>query len=168
MDAVARVRRLQSLGTLADPAPEPDAKEPAPAEPQAVTPENAKYYYLTGSTPRTTVADMSLQRRRVNQHRVAYPVAHVLFWAPSRNICGRHFKDGEREASYWYLATRNFKLVRICVVQRGRTSESAAGYPQKPEIIARRRSASPRQSTVHTSHHTLRDAFASRYLIELD
>ena len=35
-----------------------------------------------GSTPRITVAGMSLQRRHVNQHRVACPVAHVLVCAP--------------------------------------------------------------------------------------
>ena len=50
---------------------------------------------------------MSLQRRHVNQHRVARPVAHVLFWAPLRDTCWKHFKDVEREASdsYWYWAT---------------------------------------------------------------
>ena len=42
----SRVRRLQSLGTLADPAPEPPAKEPAPAEPRAVSPKMVNYYYL--------------------------------------------------------------------------------------------------------------------------
>ena len=55
---------------------------------------------------------MSLQRRNVNQHRVAHPVAHVLFWAPLQGTCWKHFRDVEREASdsYWYLATCNINV----------------------------------------------------------
>ena len=41
-----RVRRLRSLGTFAEPAPDPEAKEPAPAEPWAVSPKIADYCYL--------------------------------------------------------------------------------------------------------------------------
>ena len=53
---------------------------------------------------------MSLQRRHVNQQRVACPAAHVLFWAPLQGTCWKHFKDVEREArdSSWYLATCKF------------------------------------------------------------
>ena len=36
--AAIRVRRLRSLGTLAEPGPEPEAKEPAPAEPAPAEP----------------------------------------------------------------------------------------------------------------------------------
>ena len=43
----ARVRRLRSPGTFAEPAPEPEAKEPVPAEHGAVSPENVDYYHLT-------------------------------------------------------------------------------------------------------------------------
>ena len=42
----ARDRRLRSLGTFAEPAPELEAKEPAPAEPRAVSPKIFDYYYL--------------------------------------------------------------------------------------------------------------------------
>ena len=49
---------------------------------------------------------MLLQRRHVNQDRVA----HVLFWAPLQDTCWKHFKVVERgpSDSYWYLATCNF------------------------------------------------------------
>jgi len=67
-------------GTFVEQAPEPDAKESAQAEPGAVFPENVDY--LTGSTPRTTVAGVSSQRRHMNQNHIACPVAHALFWAP--------------------------------------------------------------------------------------
>ena len=40
------VRRLQGPCTFAEPAPEPEAKEPAPAEPTAVSRRTADYYYL--------------------------------------------------------------------------------------------------------------------------
>ena len=80
--AGSRARRLRSLRTFAEPGPEPEAQEPAQAEPGAVSPKMSIITILHGSTPRITVAGMSLQRRHVNQHRVACPVAHVLVCAP--------------------------------------------------------------------------------------
>ena len=44
---VHKVRRLRSPSTFAEPDPEPEANEPATAEPGAVSPESVDYYYLT-------------------------------------------------------------------------------------------------------------------------
>ena len=57
-----------------------------------------------------------MQRLHVNQHRVACPVAYVLFLAPLQDTCWKHFKDVvEASEIYWYLATCNFCAERLRV-----------------------------------------------------
>ena len=116
--AGSRARRLRSLRTFAEPGPEPEAQEPAQAEPGAVSPKMSIITILHGSTPRITVAGMSLtlQHRHVKQDRVACLIAHVLFWAHFQDTCWKHFKNVEREASdsYWYLVTSGCKCKCKC------------------------------------------------------
>ena len=117
---------------------------------------------------------MSLQRRHVNQHRAVWPVPHVLFWPPLPGTCWKHFKGVEREASesFWYWATFNFHAERLRLITfrarahfgciNGQTFRICSRVP--PEI----EDQVCRPIIVGTAQHTLRDALASRDLIELD
>ena len=70
------------LGPVVEQAPEPETKDPAPAQPMAASPKNIDYNYLPWLKTPHTRRWMSLQRRHVNQHRVTCLVTDVLFWAP--------------------------------------------------------------------------------------
>ena len=185
-----RVRRLRSLDTFSEPAPEPEAKEPAPAEPAVVSPKNSDYYYVPWfNTPyhrRLRVVATQPRERSVNQHRVACPaaVAHVRFWAPLQDTCWKHLKDIELEASgsYWYLATCNSCAERLQLRLKTGRARAHLGcitgqnvricgrvHPESEINFVGLLSSAQRVSKTHYRRHVSAYlAFASRNLIELD
>ena len=65
-DRGTRTRRLRSLGTFAEPAPEPEAKELAPPEPGPTSEKTSiitVYHYMTPPVPRSASLKVGNERR---------------------------------------------------------------------------------------------------------